>query len=226
MLADAAGQPSLARNTGSRPRHCAQRSTRTCGRPWSPPVSDATCGTRRGSRSSSHAKQKWWEGMLSAHEMKKFSHLSPSPRGRRGPVAASSHLAAPRCLVSRQAHFPGHCSLLLRASTAACTWSPSKTSSCTPTATSALPSSAAAACALARSRSAITTHAPSAARRAAVALPMPDAAPVTSAMRVASGFGLGRRASLAFSSAQYSMRNFSLPPMGLYADSASAPTSR
>ena len=58
------------------------------------------------------------------------------------------------------------------------------------------PSSAAAACALARSRSATTTQAPSAAIRAAMALPMPDAAPVTSAIRVASGLGLGIRGEL------------------------------
>ena len=37
----------------------------------------------------------------------------------------------------------------------------------------------------------------------------PEPAPVTSATRVASGFGFGSRASLASSSAQYSMRNFS-----------------
>ncbi len=60
----------------------------------------------------------------------------------------------------------------------------------------------------------MTTAAPSAARRFAIALPMPDAAPVTSAMRVASGFGAGIRWSLASSSAQYSMRNFSASSMG------------
>ncbi|SLJ82640.1 Uncharacterised protein [Mycobacteroides abscessus subsp. abscessus] len=43
---------------------------------------------------------------------------------------------------------------------------------------------------------------------------MPDAAPVTSAIRVASGLGRGRRASLASSSAQYSMRNFSASSIG------------
>ena len=59
------------------------------------------------------------------------------------------------------------------------------------------------------SRSATTTQAPSAASFSAVALPMPDAAPVTSATRVASGLGFGIRWSLASSSAQYSMRNFS-----------------
>jgi len=60
----------------------------------------------------------------------------------------------------------------------------------------------------------MTTQAPSAASRVAMALPIPDAAPVTRAMRVASGFGFGRRASLASSSAQYSIRNFSLSSMG------------
>ena len=37
----------------------------------------------------------------------------------------------------------------------------------------------------------MTTHAPSAASRVAMALPIPDAAPVTRAMRVASGFAFG-----------------------------------
>ena len=60
----------------------------------------------------------------------------------------------------------------------------------------------------------MTTQAPSAASRVAMALPMPDAAPVTSAIRVASGLGLGMRASLASSSAQYSMRNFSASSIG------------
>ncbi len=81
-------------------------------------------------------------------------------------------------------------------------------------ATSEPPSSAATAWALSRFRSAMTTHAPSAARRVAMALPMPDAAPVTSAMRVAWDFGLGSRASLASSSAQYSIRNFSASSIG------------
>src|SRR5690606_42113538 len=40
-----------------------------------------------------------------------------------------------------------------------------------------------------RSRSATTTHAPSAARRVAMALPIPDAAPVTNAMRPWCDFG-------------------------------------
>ncbi len=60
----------------------------------------------------------------------------------------------------------------------------------------------------------MTTAAPSAARRFAIALPMPDAAPVTRAMRVASCFGFGIRCSLASSSAQYSMRNFSASSIG------------
>ena len=47
-----------------------------------------------------------------------------------------------------------------------------------------------------------------------MALPMPDAAPVTSAMRPGEGLGLGIRASLASSSAQYSMRNFSDSSIG------------
>ena len=69
----------------------------------------------------------------------------------------------------------------------------------------------------------MTTHAPSAASRVAMALPMPEAAPVTSAIRVASGFGLGIRCSLASSSAQYSIRNFSLSSIGAYVDRPSAP---
>ncbi len=43
---------------------------------------------------------------------------------------------------------------------------------------------------------------------------MPDPPPVTSATRVASGLGLGMRRSLASSSSQYSMRNFSDSGMG------------
>ena len=60
----------------------------------------------------------------------------------------------------------------------------------------------------------MTTHAPSAASRSAMALPMPEPAPVTSAMRVARALGFGIRASLASSSAQYSMRNFSASSIG------------
>ena len=56
-----------------------------------------------------------------------------------------------------------------------------------------------------------------------MARPMPEAAPVTSATRVASGFGLGIRASFASSSAQYSIRNFSLSGIGAYVDTDSAP---
>ena len=93
--------------------------------------------------------------------------------------------------------------------------SASVTFTCTPTATSVPPISAAASWALARSRSAMTTQAPSAARRVAMALPMPDAAPVTSATRVACDFGFGIRCSFASSSAQYSMRNFSASEMGV-----------
>ena len=69
----------------------------------------------------------------------------------------------------------------------------------------------------------MTTQAPSAASRLAVALPMPEAAPVTRAIRVASGLGFGIRWSLASSSAQYSMRNFSASSIGAYVDSPSAP---
>lgn len=56
-----------------------------------------------------------------------------------------------------------------------------------------------------------------------MAFPIPLPAPVTRATRVASGFGLGIRWSLASSSAQYSMRNFSDSSIGAYADTASAP---
>ncbi|MNI80945.1 hypothetical protein D3C73_1375170 [compost metagenome] len=52
---------------------------------------------------------------------------------------------------------------------------------------------------------------------------MPDAAPVTNAMRVAWDLGLSMRASLASSSAQYSMRNFSDSSIGAYVEIASAP---
>ena len=60
----------------------------------------------------------------------------------------------------------------------------------------------------------MTTQAPSAASRCAMARPMPDPAPVTSATRVASGFGFGIRASLASSNDQYSIRNFSASSIG------------
>jgi hypothetical protein len=52
---------------------------------------------------------------------------------------------------------------------------------------------------------------------------MPDPPPVTSATLAASGLGAGIRASLASSSAQYSIRNFSASPIGAYAETASAP---
>jgi hypothetical protein len=67
------------------------------------------------------------------------------------------------------------------------------------------------------------THAPSAASRVAIALPIPDAAPVTSATRVAWDFGFGIRCSLASSKAQYSIRNFSLSGIGSYVEIDSAP---
>ena len=47
-----------------------------------------------------------------------------------------------------------------------------------------------------------------------MALPIPEAAPVTRAMRVAWDLGLGIRASLASSRAQYSIRNFSASSIG------------
>ena len=56
-----------------------------------------------------------------------------------------------------------------------------------------------------------------------MALPMPEPAPVTSATRVASGLGVGIRRSLASSSSQYSMRNFSDSSIGAYEETASAP---
>ena len=100
------------------------------------------------------------------------------------------------------------------AATAAATCSSSVTSAVNGTATSAFPISSATAAARSASRSATTTHAPSAASRRAMARPIPDPAPVTRAIRVASGLGGGRRRSLASSSAQYSIRNFSVSSMG------------
>ena len=100
------------------------------------------------------------------------------------------------------------------AATAAATASSSVTSTATSTAASAEPISSATFRAAASSRSATTTQAPSAASRCAVARPIPDPPPVTSATRVASGLGFGRRASLASSSAQYSIRNFSASLIG------------
>ena len=69
--------------------------------------------------------------------------------------------------------------------------------------------------AFARFRSAITTQAPSATKRSAMALPIPLPAPVTNATREANGFGLGRRCSLASSSDQYSILNFSESLIGV-----------
>ena len=65
-----------------------------------------------------------------------------------------------------------------------------------------------------RSRSATTTQAPSADKRSAVALPKPDAAPVTNAILPANGFGFGMRFSFASSKSQYSIRNFSDSAIG------------
>ena len=57
----------------------------------------------------------------------------------------------------------------------------------------------------------------------AVAFPSPDAAPVTNAMRPASGFGFGARFNFASSRSQYSIRNFSDSSIGEYLDNASDP---
>ena len=90
----------------------------------------------------------------------------------------------------------------------------SVTSIAIPIALSELPISAATATAPSLSRSATTTQAPSAANRSAVAFPRPEAAPVTRAIRLASGFGLGARLSFASSRSQYSIRNFSDSAIG------------
>ena len=108
-------------------------------------------------------------------------------------------------------------------SNAAITCASSVTSATTLIARSGPPSSSATASALAPSMSATTTQAPSAASRWAIALPIPEPAPVTKATFVASGRGFGRRASLASSSAQYSIRNFSASGIGAYVESDSAP---
>ena len=97
------------------------------------------------------------------------------------------------------------------------------TSHCTPTATSVEPSSAAAACAFSRSRSAITTHAPSAARRVAIALPMPDAAPVTSATRPACGLRLRHPLQLRLLERPVLDAELLGVAIGGYVESASAP---
>ncbi|MCO4699491.1 hypothetical protein LRR80_05587 [Streptomyces sp. RO-S4] len=106
---------------------------------------------------------------------------------------------------------------------AAAICSSSVTSTVTATALSGPPSSCATRAAFSPCRSATTTHAPSAASRRAMAFPIPLPAPVTSATRVASGFGGGIRRSLASSRAQYSMRNFSDSSIGAYVETASAP---
>ena len=56
-----------------------------------------------------------------------------------------------------------------------------------------------------------------------MARPMPDPAPVTNAIRPASGFGFGSRCNFASSRPQYSMRNFSASGIGAYVDTDSAP---
>ena len=47
-----------------------------------------------------------------------------------------------------------------------------------------------------------------------MARPIPEPAPVTNAIRAARALGLGSRASLASSSAQYSIANFSASSIG------------
>ena len=69
----------------------------------------------------------------------------------------------------------------------------------------------------------MTTHAPSALRRRAVAAPMPAPPPVTNAIRVASALGGGIRRNFCSSSSQYSIRNFSSSEIGAYVDTDSAP---
>ena len=88
------------------------------------------------------------------------------------------------------------------------------TSIATAIALSAPPSSAASLVAPAKSRSATTTQAPSEDRRSAVALPKPEAAPVTNATRPANGFGFGIRFNFASSKSQYSILNFSISAIG------------
>jgi len=100
------------------------------------------------------------------------------------------------------------------ASTSAQMSSSDVTSARTEIATSSPPNPAATSRAVARLRSATTTQAPSAASRSAIARPMPEPAPVTRATRAASGLGRGIRWSLASSSAQYSIRNFSASSIG------------
>ena len=142
-------------------------------------------------------------------------------RSQSASVVSSSDLDSdsPALLTTRSTPPKASSVSLIAASTAAATL----TSTCTPIATSGPPISAAAACAFSRLRSAIATTAPSAASFWAIDLPIPEAAPVTSAIRVASGFGFGIRWSLASSSAQYSIRNFSASSIGAYVDSPSAP---
>ena len=64
------------------------------------------------------------------------------------------------------------------------------------------------------SMSVTATTAPSSRRRTAMARPIPEPAPVTSAIFPVRGLGLGRRWSLRSSSTQYSMRNFSASEIG------------
>ncbi len=126
---------------------------------------------------------------------------------------------SPALLTTRSTPPKARAASAIEAATAAA----SVTSEATLIATSGPPISAATFAAASPSRSATTTHAPSAARRRAIARPMPEPAPVTRATRAARALGWGIRWSLASSSDQYSMRNFSDSSIGWYVETDSAP---
>ena len=71
--------------------------------------------------------------------------------------------------------------------------------------------------------SASMTMAPSERSFAAIAEPMPPAPPVTKATRPCSGFGFGRRWSLASSSTQYSTLKHSCSGRPVYSETPAAP---
>ena len=161
----------------------------------SPPISWA-----RRTGSAALAKANEPRGMIRYCRSQSSNVVSPSEPARVMPALLTSRSTPPKASTA--------------AFTASATAVSSVTSATTPAARSGPPSSAATSPTFASSRSAMTTLAPSAASARAVARPMPEAAPVTTAIRPASGFGFGRRCSFCSSRIQYSTANLSASSTG------------